>query len=253
MLETGEQEVLLVIADISGYTRFMTANRETLAHSQIVISELMRAILKELKTPLRISKLEGDAVFFYLPKQGNERALRGMATGFRDRIDRIFHAFDRRISQLVQSNECPCAGCSSVEMLRLKMVIHSGSALIYRLDRFTELSGFDVILVHRLLKNGVTGDEYVLLSEEARADLFAPDESMFEESEERYEDIGLVRTFVYRPHSRRADYPAGSFDGPVDRWKTHQIKNWAARLLNWGLLRVGKFNHLPDRIDSARS
>ena len=137
MLETGEQEVLLVIADISGYTKFMTANR--------------------------------------------------------------------------------------------------------------------VILVHRLLKNGVTGDEYVLLSDAARADLFAPDESMFEESVERYEDIGPVRTFVYRPHSRRADYPAGSFDGPVDRWKTHQIKNWAARLLNWGLLRVGKFNHLPDRIDSARS
>ena len=35
------EPVLLVIADISGYTRYMTANAKTLAHSQTVITELM--------------------------------------------------------------------------------------------------------------------------------------------------------------------------------------------------------------------
>jgi len=30
--------VLLIIADISGYTRFMTANAKTLAHAQLIIT-----------------------------------------------------------------------------------------------------------------------------------------------------------------------------------------------------------------------
>ena len=250
-METGEKEVLLVIADISGYTRFMALNRATLTHSQIIITELMRAVLKELKIPLRIAKLEGDAVFFYLCKEGNERDISSVAAGFRALIARLFSAFDRRIAQLVQSNICPCAGCRSVEMLRLKMVIHSGVALFYRLEQFTELSGFDVILVHRLLKNCAAGDEYVLLSEAARNDLFPPEETMFEEAEEHYDDIGAVRTFVYRPASRLADVPAGSGDRPLDRWKTHQIKIWTARLLNWGLLRFRTFRHLPDKADTT--
>ncbi len=252
-MESGEKEVLLVIADISGYTRFIAANRDTLAHSQIIITELMKAVLKELKVPMKVAKLEGDAVFFYLCKQGNEREIGAVAAGFRARIERMFAAFDRRIVQLVQSNSCPCAGCRSVEMLRLKMVIHSGAALFYRLDRFTELSGIDVILVHRLLKNSVAGDEYVLLSEAARNTLFAPEETMFEQGEERYDDLGAVSTYVYRPCSRPAEALAGSFDSPFERWKTHQIKTWTARLLKWGLLRLGPFNHLPDPAETPES
>ena len=61
-METGEKEVLLVIADISGYTRFIAANRETLAHSQIIITELMRTVLKELKVPLRVSNVTGRPI-----------------------------------------------------------------------------------------------------------------------------------------------------------------------------------------------
>jgi hypothetical protein len=250
-VETGEKEVLLVIADISGYTRFIAANRDTLTHSQIVITELMRAVLKELKVPLKVAKLEGDAVFFYLCIQGNEKEIGGVADGFRARIERMFAAFHRRVAQLVRSNLCPCAGCKSVEMLRLKMVIHSGSALFYRLDRFTELSGLDVILVHRLLKNSVAGDEYVLLSEAARNTLFSPDETMFEEGEERYEEIGAVSTYVYRPHTGPVEAAPGSQAGPFERWRSHQVKIWTARLLGWGLLRFGPFHNLPDVADTS--
>jgi len=35
------EPVLLIIADISGYTRYMTANAKTLAHRRIIITELV--------------------------------------------------------------------------------------------------------------------------------------------------------------------------------------------------------------------
>ena len=41
----------LVIADISGYTRFMAANAKVLAHAQLVITELTETILAGFQYP----------------------------------------------------------------------------------------------------------------------------------------------------------------------------------------------------------
>src|SRR5262245_44041450 len=62
------EPVLLIIADISGYTRYMTANAKTLSHSHAIITELVEAIIHEVELPLEIAKLEGDAVFLYCRK-----------------------------------------------------------------------------------------------------------------------------------------------------------------------------------------
>ena len=55
------EPVLLIIADISGYTRYMTANAKTLSHSQIIITELLKTILQRIELPLEVAELEGDA------------------------------------------------------------------------------------------------------------------------------------------------------------------------------------------------
>ena len=55
------EPVLLIIADISGYTRYMTANVKTLAHSQTIITELIHAIVRQIELPLEVAKLEGGA------------------------------------------------------------------------------------------------------------------------------------------------------------------------------------------------
>lgn len=249
-LANQEKPVLLAIADISGYTRFVAANQTSLVHGQVIISALMRSILKELSLPLRVSKLEGDAVFFYLESDGQDRLLRGMSGGLHERIDRMFAAFHRRIAELIQSNQCPCAGCQSIRTLRLKIVLHHGRALFYKLDRFMELAGLDVILVHRLLKNSVMGDEYVLVTEAARAALFLPESIHFETGEERYDDAGSIVTYVYRP-----TYPAPNslpdYSGPYYRWKTDQLKVWSERLIRWGRLRMPFFHHLRPTNDAA--
>src|SRR5262245_51586540 len=62
------EPVLLIIADISGYTRYMTANAKTLAHSHTIITELVKAIIQAVELPLEVAKLEGDAVFLFCRK-----------------------------------------------------------------------------------------------------------------------------------------------------------------------------------------
>jgi hypothetical protein len=59
------EPVLLIIADISGYARYMTANAKARAHSQTIITELVRFIVREIELPLEVAKLEGDAIFFF--------------------------------------------------------------------------------------------------------------------------------------------------------------------------------------------
>ena len=47
-MEDTPQKVFLLIADISGYTKFMVSKRKTLAHAQAIITELMEAIIAEI-------------------------------------------------------------------------------------------------------------------------------------------------------------------------------------------------------------
>jgi hypothetical protein len=52
-----------IIADISGYTSFVTGTESE--HAQSIIEELTKLILSHIQTPLKLVKLEGDAVFYY--------------------------------------------------------------------------------------------------------------------------------------------------------------------------------------------
>ena len=85
--------------------------------------------------------------------------------------------------------------------LRLKVVVHSGEALFYQIHHFNELSGTDVILVHRLLKNSEAADEYLLLTEPAYTDIDFPCKLPVIEGYESYEHLGQIKTFVYNPYS----------------------------------------------------
>jgi hypothetical protein len=54
-----EIDSLLLIADISGYTKFMLSNRQSIKHSQTIITELTKTIIQQVKIPFLVSKLEG--------------------------------------------------------------------------------------------------------------------------------------------------------------------------------------------------
>ena len=61
--EQRARQGYLVLADISGYTAFLTGTE--LEHAQAIIHELTTLIRERLAPPLRFVKLEGDAVFCY--------------------------------------------------------------------------------------------------------------------------------------------------------------------------------------------
>ena len=199
--QTAPEPVILIIADISGYTRYMTANAKTLAHSQTIITELVKAIVAEVDLPLEVAKLEGDAVFLFGRKGSDPRAWAEKREVIGRKLLSFFEVFSRKVQHLSQSTTCSCHACTHIEKLRLKLIVHSGEALFHRVLNFQELAGVDVIIVHRLLKNSVQADQYLLLTEAARSDVQLPDGTVLTEGTEEYENLGQIGVAIYHPSS----------------------------------------------------
>jgi uncharacterized protein DUF2652 len=156
-----------VIADISGYTHYMQWNRTHLAHAQLTVAGLLEAVIDAGKG-LKLAKLEGDAAFFWAP-DGNAKEV------VCDRLSRMRQSFLARRERFNKDIACECASCEQLENLSLKFVVHQGEVAEQRVKRHVELAGYDVILVHRMLKNTVPILEYVLMTDPIAACL---DESM---------------------------------------------------------------------------
>jgi class 3 adenylate cyclase len=241
-----QKDVLLIICDISGYTRYVTAHREELMHAYVVVTELMKALLRQAKGAFQVAKLEGDAVFLYAiqdePQERRELVTqRALLT-----LYQLFEAFEEKLAELEQSNICGCQACKSVDRLRLKIVAHCGTALFHKLGRFNELAGPDVILTHKLLKNSVDQDHYLLLTEAAQSHwerTFRLDPNQITgrvEAEEIYEEFGPVRVFVYPAPARavgeRADQPTRRYASLPYQAKNILIKIFRGRLMQLHLL-----------------
>ena len=199
MNDQATHQVLLIIADISGYTKFMVSSDLEIEHSQHVISELIQTIIRQIEIPLEVSKLEGDAVFLYVIKDNDTFTWQDIRKVTGEKLILFFDAFHEKLQELGAHSSCPCGACSNLHALKLKIVVHSGEALFYRIHHFNELSGTDVILVHRLLKNSAATDEYLLMTEPAYVDIEFPCQLPVEEGCEHYEHPGQVNTFVYSP------------------------------------------------------
>ena len=86
------QRVVLVLADISGYTRFARLHRLSQAHAESIICELLDAVIMNTEQPLKLNELLGDAAFFYAPSDGTAATARGVF----DQITQFCEAFDKR-------------------------------------------------------------------------------------------------------------------------------------------------------------
>ena len=148
-VDEGVVEGYLLLADISGYTEFLTGTE--LEHSHAIVTELTKLIRASLVPPMRFVKLEGDAVFCFAPREAfpNGELLVEL-------VESCYYDFTGRLLNMVRSTTCPCDACREIGGLDLKFVAHFGSFIVDRdEDGRVDLSGPDVILVHRLLKNTV--------------------------------------------------------------------------------------------------
>ncbi|HVI52006.1 MAG TPA: DUF2652 domain-containing protein [Candidatus Sulfotelmatobacter sp.] len=159
-----EVDAHILLADISGYTSFLKANTVTLRHATQIVSSLLEAVMAAAEGPVHANKVEGDAVLFVAPADGGSDA--ADRASWRS-IGRFFQAFYVRRAELEAENTCPCEACLGLGRLNLKVISHHGRLLRHKVRRFEEVSGFDLVIAHRLLKNQVEGSRYLLSSETA--------------------------------------------------------------------------------------
>lgn len=196
-MDINQHKAILIIADISGYTNFMLANRKTISKSHKIIIELITTIIEHLELPLEVAKIEGDAVFLYILKGEDENEWNNVNKNIGDKLITFFDVFTLKINELRNSVLCEGDVCLKIESLKLKVIVHSGFAELVKINNFIELSGIDVIIIHRLLKNSVQSKEYILMTESACNDIMFPRIICIETSVELIEDIGEIKTFIY--------------------------------------------------------
>jgi uncharacterized protein DUF2652 len=158
----AESRALLLIADIGGYTNYMSLHRVGLAHAQANIGRLLEAVI-DAAPDLELIEIEGDAAFFSKPQKAGDAVA---AKGATDAAVAMHRAFHERQQRMVANNLCSCGGCVLAGELKLKCVAHVGDVSELTIKDRKTLAGVDVILVHRLLKNAVPIPEYVLLSDD---------------------------------------------------------------------------------------
>lgn len=191
------KKVVLILIDISGYTQFMVKNRETV-HSQLVIGEILQEIIDQAKLPLRVAKLEGDAIFLYAEHQ-HEHLWQAEKQKIGRGLEEFFTVFADELVKLSQSKLCRSNSCKNIDKLKLKIFVHEGEALFQKIHQYDELAGVDVILVHRLLKNSVKADHYILFTERAYQEIDFPHGDEMKKHTEDDSDLGAIKTYLYIP------------------------------------------------------
>jgi hypothetical protein len=162
-----QDKLIIILADISGYTHFMVENRVSAVHGQICINSLIEAILSEVDIPLTLQEIEGDAVFLYAREQDAHADWQDLAREISMKLTGFFDAFLTATGARIEATPCACAICRNADKLGLKVVVHAGEAIFHELAGRAQVSGADVILAHRLLKNSIASDNYMLLTEPA--------------------------------------------------------------------------------------
>jgi hypothetical protein len=166
------QKGFLLIADITGYTMFLTSSE--LEHAQGVLDALFNSIFAEIRAPIVLSNLQGDAALAYLPEASTPQRQFPL-----DAIERIYCSFANVLGAMRLNTTCTCNACRNMGQLDLKFFLHYGTYATQMLAGRSELQGPEVIRLHRLMKNSVTKatgiKAYALVTEPAAEAIGLPD------------------------------------------------------------------------------
>jgi hypothetical protein len=149
---------------------------------------LIDAIIKAVGDDYEVSEIEGDAVL--LIRKGTAPSQKQI----QDACLKIFNAFHFQRKWMQQHAVCPCGACLAIGDLTLKFVVHHGPLAEIKVGRFVKQSGTEMIVAHRLLKNCINSNEYLLMTEKLleHAGPVEMDEMNWTSSSEEYASIGKV-------------------------------------------------------------
>ena len=104
--DRASHDGVLVLADISGFTAFVTATE--LEHGPQIIAALLEAVMNRLSPPLHIQEVEGDAVFAVGPDAAVAPPGRLL-----DVFEGALVAFKALQKELAADDSCTCGACRS--------------------------------------------------------------------------------------------------------------------------------------------
>ena len=179
----------LLIADISGYTAFLTSSEQD--HANPILSSLLSSLVEQIGDPLHLWKLEGDAVLAYSSKQDYPSG-----ETFLGICENLYNNFATLRQNIIANTTCDCRACANVGGLDLKIMAHHGVFDEIEIGPMKDISGADVILVHRMAKTDVkaaTGIQSYALFSDAAARAMGIDAALtpYSQSFEHFGDVSM--------------------------------------------------------------
>jgi len=227
---TPAEPVLLVLADISGYTRPLTSNAKTLAHSGTIVTQLVRTLVKEVELPLLVARQEGDVILFFARKEEGVRLWSETKHLVGGLLPRFFTVFAARLEELRCTTICTCQACANIDRLRLRVVVHCGEARFERIAEENVLGGADVAIMPHLLTNTVQAGRYLLLTEAALEELKLPRDLQLEPGSARGVGSEHLQIWAHVPSEERIQFSIQreSVDPDISarRAMVHYLKLW---------------------------
>jgi class 3 adenylate cyclase len=197
-LDPSAGERYLLLADISGYTGFMTGVEHEhgadfsagIPAAYAVLGGLLDAVVQGVEPEFALVKLEGDAVFAAAPAAG----LDGQGEAVVAQIRAMYQAFLDSRTRAIPANDHVCLACPAVAHLDLKVVLHRGTVVRQAVGAGSDLLGPAVTVAHRLLKNTIRDrigyKPYLFVTDAAAIRLGVSD--LGTEHHEDYADAGPV-------------------------------------------------------------
>jgi hypothetical protein len=196
--DASATEGYLLLADISGYTGFLTGVEQAhdvdfsggIPAGYAVLGLLLDSVVEGVEPEFAVAKLEGDAVFATAPAD----ALDGHGDAVVGHLRAVHRDFRARRAEARKANDHVCTACPAVGNLDLKMVLHRGRTVRQTVGSRTEILGPAVNVAHRLLKNTIQSRigyrPYLFLTDAAAAALGLAEVGI--EHREEYPDVGSI-------------------------------------------------------------
>ncbi len=189
--DVSVHDTIFILPDISNYTRFIASEHVTESRAQETIFSLMNAMIIAGTKTVELSKLEGDAVLFYT----NANQKTDLEIG--KTVMAIFDAFFEERRRLIESDFCSCGSCRHVSNLDLKIFIHRGQSKRFNFRGSIDHFGADVTILHKLMKNNIRADRYVMVTAAADDNVKLPGDFVQHQVEEDLEHVGKIVATVY--------------------------------------------------------
>ena len=88
----------LILADISGYTKFSKLHKLSLLHAEFIITELLESIIDTAASPLTLNEIEGDCAYFSAISDDSQ----AMAESIFGQALQLFDVFNSKEEELLR-------------------------------------------------------------------------------------------------------------------------------------------------------